>query len=1118
MKDRYVWFWGVAAAFFILAGFLLTGNAWTQEGEGEGENEGTTPCTLMDLTTQQAYTLPVLPPLLNETLTYYYPDDGALKAQVWVKVLQYSEHPADKFTVKIDDVEIVSLTNWGLIDTWQALDLDLPAPGSGSYKITIESVTRTDLPDYKPTLVLVGAVLIGTSSNYDEFTDTLASFGYSSNFGSSDLELKSILSVGSTGVLDDKPWNDSQNRFARLGGLTRPRIAASLRHEFVATGEGEGEGEGESEGEGEVELQGWLRFLYGDEKLCCEMSFQEIEDEDASFCNSADCEGYLQWQSGECQRVSMFIPLHLLGSAQRPALRINLDSADTGSRLIVDNFTLTYVSQALERAIPALVNMGNLIENGNFENGEYPFVIQSPTGQTNCARITDVIRDIDDACNGDAAAVFDGQVSSTPMVAYCEADSLVGRGQTGTLALYGLNLEYITDVLLIPQSYAGEPFDTGRYITLAGPSDIEYVGDLERVTYTFRFNGPFNVSAGGESICTDGLASFEYTGPGMDRDSEDTGTCTTLIDTLAPVLVVNSPEGVNAAIGWPAVYDTNRTPAPLPPGGPDFPPSWILKTPASPDFTPKNAASFTRQDMHVYLNAGSRVNLMYAEGSQALDSLYFSVYAYFVDPAPTDSQGNVYPVQQSGFRAAFWPEAAAEGEPTVAHPSQWLGGSVRWARANSDLQLVSLAAIPSLDPANEMNVTWQVKVEPVAGRSWSTQFKFEAVDRAGNLLDISKNNAINIHWQWQTRAVVEGALNMAEHAPELPWHLVTTELPGAPPACAPLARFRLYLEDATSGGLSLLGSSPWLQGPLRDTTQFSLPGSVSKSLRQWVNDNKGGRIRLDIIGADETGNVQYDPGPAGTIDDITDNNMDDIRWEEEVRDYRNEALDTALRVRLFEEGCDPALDPAPYLVTDFGNATRVPLPRIADACNNRVNGYVWFRATVPAQSGGNVAILWKFYKDGTLSARGVTVPNWNDNPNTIMGMLMSCSPGFTVDELLDYDTSNVFITEFRSIARYILPDPFLRLPPDLTYCRTDKSPCETSDFSWRLGDEGNPPNETDPNRGKWRRREIHYLLTAQTVINGTLIDTTPATARFSVYVPETEEAVRDEMPVREYSR
>jgi len=75
------------------------------------------------------------------------------------------------------------------------------------------------------------------------------------------------------------------------------------------------------------------------------------------------------------------------------------------------------------------------------------------------------------------------------------------------------------------------------------------------------------------------------------------------------------------------------------------------------------------------------------------------------------------------------------------------------------------------------------------------------------------------------------------------------------------------------------------------------------------------------------------------------------------------------------------------------------------------------------------------------------------------------------------------------------------------------------EFYRRLGDEGNPPNPNNPNWPSERRREVYYTLTAQTIMDGTgEIDLTPASAGFSIYVREAEAVIRDETPVREFSR
>ena len=75
-----------------------------------------------------------------------------------------------------------------------------------------------------------------------------------------------------------------------------------------------------------------------------------------------------------------------------------------------------------------------------------------------------------------------------------------------------------------------------------------------------------------------------------------------------------------------------------------------------------------------------------------------------------------------------------------------------------------------------------------------------------------------------------------------------------------------------------------------------------------------------------------------------------------------------------------------------------------------------------------------------------------------------------------------------------------------------------------MGDEMNP-------QGAGRQREVHYMLVAQAVAmvpsynlttNGydyqTIIDPTPASVEFSIYVREALDKVREEQPVRIYER
>ena len=189
-----------------------------------------------------------------------------------------------------------------------------------------------------------------------------------------------------------------------------------------------------------------------------------------------------------------------------------------------------------------------------------------------------------------------------------------------------------------------------------------------------------------------------------------------------------------------------------------------------------------------------------------------------------------------------------------------------------------------------------------------------------------------------------------------------------------------------------------------------------------------------------------------------------------------------------------------------------------------MNAGLEFRANMPAGSIQDYSILWKLYQDGALVARGVTDSTKSNVIQTanLMGLLIACNQGYSSAELADYDSSGNLILESRSLNRNI----YLAIPPgdeNLLRQGYQLRPCPIPafgadiEFFRRLGDEGNPPNPDNPNWPSERRREIFYTLTAQTVINSQ-IDLTPASVSFSIYVREAEAEIRDEAPIREFSR
>ena len=144
-------------------------------------------------------------------------------------------------------------------------------------------------------------------------------------------------------------------------------------------------------------------------------------------------------------------------------------------------------------------------------------------------------------------------------------------------------------------------------------------------------------------------------------------------------------------------------------------------------------------------------------------------------------------------------------------------------------------------------------------------------------------------------------------------------------------------------------------------------------------------------------------------------------------------------------------------------------------------------------------------------------------PYSLMGLLVSCNQGYSSVDLADYE-GGTFVQESRSLDRNV----YLAVPPSdaaLLLNGYGLEPCAIPalgadiEFFRRLGDEGNPPNPENPNWPSERKREIQYTLTAQTVSPETgQIDLTPASVSFSIYVRETEAELRDEAPIREFSR
>ncbi len=1094
-----------ASVILICILMLFTCMAFAQEGEGEGEGETVAEPAKCRITTTSDYNLPNTMGNVVETLTKTYPSVSPLTPflGVWVKVLEW--HPGDSIEVIVDNVPRTTYNALGVSPGWQLL----PAVAlslSGSLEVQVRSTFNTNIAD--PSLVLIGAIQFLDVASVANPADpnTLQGFTYSTNLVIPGYTPPGIVTPDADMMADVGPLLPLQTQVAVLGGISgvnAPRVAVSWRYIEVENTDGETEGESGSEGEmgseGEAGNEGeggsggppTLELLYGDESL----GHSVLAD------------------SGEtCNETMSPITSSLLGSPGKPAVQLSIGGTVlAGARIIIDDFVLTYSPEQYQTIYPWLYRLyGNIIQNGDFESGTDPFIIEKVgTGVSNCPDINEAIQNIgEEACSPDHAIVFDlAAVIMMPQITTCEVSpEIVGKGQMLTLTLTGTYLTNILEVWLVPQlGVSGEGAEeTMKYVVLNPGGD----NTDEEATYTYNFNGPFNTDAEGDPLCTDGSIQGLFYTDTTSSTVKPVENCDILplVDTVPPILDVSAPGGTNASVVSPyspSVTIASRT---VPPAM-GFPAFWTPQY----EVTPKNAGSFAQEDMHVYVK--------YADSCANTDTQNFAIQATFLDPLPMDTGGNLYNVEQAGFRGSV---------PQPGSISIYPDGGPGSVRLNSTIPIGSffLTAVTE-EGAPTLEALWQIEAINNSG-SWLASFKFEATDRAGNLLDTSQYNSINIHWICCPKATFSGSYTASQRVIDLPWSLGRGPLPGALPACAPLAYFRVYSKDRATDYLTRQGTSDWQAGPLRENTLIS-----GRPLRAWVDEilSNGNDVCIDIIGADEAGNVQCRAGDSiGVEGDFGGANpiaYIPIRAEDTGTKPRpNEAIDTGLRINLVHQRYVGGSDPV-QTVRTYGGATRIALPPLEQACDTRVNAALEFRASLPAGSmAPGCRILWKLYQDNALVARGVTDPQ---APGTVqqamlMNLLVSCNQGYDSAELVDFDSSGNFIQESRSLDRNV----YLAIPPsdgNLLSNGYGLEPCSIPavgadmEFFRRLGDEGNPPNPDNPNWPSERRREIYYTLTAQTVLEGTNeIDLTPASVSFSVYVREVEEEVRDEAPIREFSR
>ena len=333
-------------------------------------------CNVMDLTTESPYTLPVLPPtLVEEFRTDVFPVTLVSNHfHLWLRVLQSSGHPDDKIEIFINgNLEATTLAtdldDWRDLGTWYLwhLTLSTPLPVADA-KVSIKVTTRTDVAN--PTLVLFGAIDINnTASPANPFdTDSINLFDYSSNLGAAEDLAKSIFDLSALGITLEAPLA-AQNWVARAGGLGTPYLAANMRTDGSV-----------------ISASDTINFMFED------YDFGDIPL--TSLDNTA------------CERSFFPLPSHLMNTPGRPRIRTTITSAGN-SRVIVDDFTLSYVTKVLEDEYPELAAASNIIPNGGFEKGNYPFLVESPVANpVNCPHISDVILASPEVCHESYAAEF----------------------------------------------------------------------------------------------------------------------------------------------------------------------------------------------------------------------------------------------------------------------------------------------------------------------------------------------------------------------------------------------------------------------------------------------------------------------------------------------------------------------------------------------------------------------------------------------------------------------------------------------------------------------------------------------------------------------------------------
>jgi hypothetical protein len=576
------------------------------------------------------------------------------------------------------------------------------------------------------------------------------------------------------------------------------------------------------------------------------------------------------------------------------------------------------------------------------------------------------------------------------------------------------------------------------------------------------FSEPFQ-----NGLCMDGVMHIGLDlggGGGLVMPINDPPTF--LVDTVAPEfdLYVNPP---TVSITSPVVPVTEGLAGWPPLGG----------------GIPKSGGSLLNTDVHWFIRKVI---------DPPLNQLNLRVYGHFVERRPVDVSGFEYAVTTSGFDPATAPA---------------MTGSTPFAP--------TVTASPA---SGYLDVGWDFSGIADYGH-WT--FTPDARDRANNTVVVRTvaggtaftplGHSLNAWWMPVPTAMFDAsstAPNQQTPNPQFSWKLTPstglTLQEEAP--CFPIAGFQIWAVDpATQAYASLTGGWTWVDGAINKNT---LVPTVGKSLLDILNDNRNNvsqskQLFIAIRGGDEAGNVQpFNASLLGTSGSfeagLAANGVDYRMWTNGAS-QGNVAVDTDLNVQLSHRvrattGSDPVL-------RSFGSMARVPLPSLPEAkAGAYVNAQVSMGARYPELMNSTttsvlVQVEWKLYEEGALVAQGRVKPQAYNQPYVFP------LPQMLLGGAGDFNIGNATLT--------VDPAPdsraFLRIGPD--------------GLKNRMGDEA---SLTSPGR----QRELRYMLVAQTVAtigsptttSQIIVDPTPATVEFSIYVREMLDKVREEQPVRIYER